>query len=89
MAWIESTYEFVCKVFSRWSAELSALITVSITLMSLGLLDIWVIKLILTISIFLFFGGVVHKFCLAVYKQHIDTIKEINKCKKVRDLSQQ
>lgn len=89
MAWIEKSYEFISRVFSRWSAELSALITVALTLMALGLIDIWVIKMILTIAIFLFFAGVVHKFILSVYKQHIDTMKEIKNGKEVNEVSQQ
>lgn len=83
MVWIEKTYLFLTTVFSKWSAELSALITLTLTLLTLGLIDIWVIKLMFTISVFLFFGGVVHKFILAVYKQHLDTMKQIKECKGV------
>lgn len=83
MTWLETSYEFISKVFSRWSAEFSALLTVAFCLLSLNLIDIWVIKLMLTIAMVLFFCGVVHKFILAVYKQHIITLKEIKKCEGV------
>ncbi len=82
MATIYTVYGFVAKRLSYWSMEFSALITVSFALLSLGLLDIWVIKTILTISMFLFFAGVVHKFILAVYKQQIDVMNKIKICSK-------
>lgn len=80
MSWYDKVYVFLTAVMSKWSAELSALMTLAITLLSLELIDLWVIKLLFTICIFLFFGGVIHKFILAVYKQHILTLKEIKKC---------
>lgn len=80
MTWIETTQRFLAKNLSRWSAEFSALIAVAMTLLSLGLIDIWVVKIILTVSIFLFFAGMSHKFIVSVYKQHVLFMKEIKEC---------
>ncbi len=77
MATIFTVYEFLAKRLSYWSAEFTALIGVCVCLMSLGLLDLWVIKTILTICVFLFLGGMAHKFILTVYSQHIKLMKEI------------
>ena len=77
MATILSVYQFLAKRLSYWSMEFSSLIGVCFCLMSLGLLDLWVIKTILTISMFLFLGGMTHKFLLTVYSQHLEMLKRI------------
>jgi len=75
MATILTVYQFLAKRLSYWSMEFSAIIGVCYCLLSLGLIDLWVIKTILSISMFLFFGGMTHKFILTVYKQHIEVMK--------------
>lgn len=80
MTWIETTQRFLAKNLSRWSTEFSALIAVAMTLLSLGLIDIWVVKIILTVSIFLFFAGMTHKFIVSVYKHHVLFMKEVKEC---------
>ena len=77
MATIFTIYEQLAKRLSYWSMEFSALIGVCFCLLNLGLLDMWVIKTILTISMFLFFIGMAHKFVLTVYKEHIKLVREI------------
>lgn len=76
MATILTVYQFLAKRLSYWSMEFSALISVSFCLMTLGLIDLWVIKTILTISMFLFLGGMTHKFILTVYGQHLDMMRK-------------
>ena len=78
MSWTQSVNKFLAKNLSRWSTEFTALLTVSFSLLSLGLLDLWVIKTMLTIAMFLFFAGMTHKFILSMYKQH----KEFLECLK-------
>ena len=73
--------KWISKKMSYWSAEFSALLTVSFALMSFGLLPMWVIETILTIAMFLFFAGMSHKFILKCYEEHIKTLKRIEKCK--------
>lgn len=85
MATIYTIYEFVSKRLSYWSAEFTALLSVCFALMSLGILDLWVIKTILTISMFLFFGGMSHKFIMTVYKEHIKVMKCIKENKEVKN----
>lgn len=75
MATIYTVYEFLAKRLSYWSMEFSSLIGVCFCLMSLGLLDLWVIKTILTICMFLFLAGMSHKFVMTVYKEHLAIMK--------------
>ena len=80
MSWtVKSVGSFLSKNLSRWSTEFSMLITVTITLLSIGLIDIWVVKTMLTIALFLFFAGMSHKFILAMIKQQTDFMRELNK----------
>ena len=85
MATILDVYEGISKVFSKWSAEFSALLTVCFALMSLGLLPKWVVEAILTMAMFLFFGGMTHKLILKCYEDHIKTMENIKKCKSVSE----
>ena len=84
MATILDVYEGISKVFSKWSAEFSALITVCFALMSFGLIPKWVVETILTVAMFLFFAGMTHKLILKCYEDHIKTMKAIKKCKEVK-----
>ena len=79
---IKTVGTFLSKNLSRWSTEFSMLITVIITLLSIGLIDIWVVKTILTIALFLFFAGMSHKFILAMYKQQVNFMTELKAEKK-------
>lgn len=83
MASILDVYEGISKVFSKWSAEFSALITVCFALMSFGLISKWVVETILTIAMFLFFAGMTHKLILKCYQDHIETLAKIKKDKEV------
>lgn len=73
-------YRYITKMLSRWSVEFSMLLSVAFLLLELGLIDVWVIKTILSIAIFLFFGGFSHKLILAMYKDHLKVMKEIKEC---------
>ncbi|MFX0024434.1 MAG: hypothetical protein ACFE9S_19100 [Candidatus Hermodarchaeota archaeon] len=85
MSFLGKVQEIATKVFSKWSAEFSALITAAIALVSLGLLDLIVIKVLLTIAVFVFFIGIVHKIGLSMYKQHIEFMREISKSNQVEN----
>lgn len=76
---IKSLGEWLSKTLSRWSVEFSMLISVILTLLSLGLIDLWVVKTILTIALFLFFAGMSHNLVLAVYKKQIDFMNDVKK----------
>lgn len=86
MTTIFTIYEQLAKRLSYWSMEFSALIGVALCLLSLELLDLWVIKTILTICMFLFLAGMSHKFILTVYKQHLEMMKRIKECEGVKEV---
>jgi uncharacterized Tic20 family protein len=81
---MENTNKFISKFLSKWSVEFSCLLSVLFSLSSLNLIDNLVIEIILTVSMIMFFIGILDKFILSVYKQHLGIIKDIKEYKEVK-----
>lgn len=75
-----SIKEYIARAVSKWSVEFSVFMGLVITLYDMELIDIVLLQTFLTIALIGFFIAVMLKFGIAVYKDSVQGIIEINKC---------
>lgn len=75
-------YEQLIKIFSKFSIEFSLFLSIIFTLLGMGFIDLWLVKILLGVAVIVFFCALMGKFGIEVYKKYYISFIELDKCAK-------